>query len=178
MEGKRFKLESAKIYSPSAVILLVVYAGYILAYLFGYFGFSVGKTLLAATPITVVLLLQHKNGVKGEPYGDFERSLNEVPGHETLTEWLNMGYWTVSERPSPFNMQVLRSCRHRPRLDVRSLKPARVMHIIMIYSLAQGISAALALKVARAACPKSGHVLGWSIIFIPYKHCVEIRQIL
>lgn len=139
------------------MILLRVYASYILAYLSGYFGFW--KTLLALTPIAVVLL-QRKKGLQDGPYGDFERALNEVPGHETLTEWLNMGYWTVSKRPSPFNMQVLNSRRHRSRLDAHSLKPARVMHILMAYSLAQGISVALALKVARAACQKSGHVLG------------------
>ena len=91
----------------AAVFLAALYAGYIPTDLSGYFEFSIARTLLASSPIAIaiiILLLDKKERSGGEPYGNFHRSLNEVHGHEVITEWLNMGYWTVSKRASSFNI--------------------------------------------------------------------------
>lgn len=64
--------------------------------------------------------------------------------------------------------------RYRPRMDVRLLRLARVMHIFAIHSESYDVAVALALKLVLAACPQSGHVLGWNTLFIAYQHCIKL----
>lgn len=119
----------------TAVLLGALYAGYALTYLSGHFKYSYAKTVFAIIPvalIAVALLVRKKEGV--EPYGDFHRALNEVAGHETLTEWINVGYWTVSKKFQSINIQNFESSPSlRLRSNVRSRKPARVLNLSVFY---------------------------------------------
>jgi hypothetical protein len=102
--------------SFSTVVLLgALYAGYAPTYISGHFRLSGGKILLVIiviAHIAVALLPCKKEEIGSEPYGNFHRALNEVPGHEALTEWVNMGYWTVSKRTRLLTSKALRAGRY------------------------------------------------------------------
>lgn len=91
-----FKLGPVGIYlNPLAIALFSSgYVGLLTGWLLHAFHLSLGSKL-ALVAIPVMLVVTKQPG-KTEPYGTFQRSLNDVPGKETTTEWLNMGYWSAS----------------------------------------------------------------------------------
>ncbi|KAF8323231.1 hypothetical protein DL93DRAFT_2050098 [Clavulina sp. PMI_390] len=56
--------------------------------------------VLTVLVISTGYILSRDSNSKKEPYGGFQRSLNDVPGRETRTEWLNMGFWTINSQPN------------------------------------------------------------------------------
>lgn len=92
----RFKLGPLGLYlNPLALALLSA------SYLLVVTGWYIDRIPLSTSGALVLVIFPlvlavAKQPGKIEPYGSFQRSLNDVPGRETTTEWLNMGYWRAS----------------------------------------------------------------------------------